>query len=79
MIKNKVLELFIGLMEEFILENGVREDSMVLEFIWLLMVSRNTENGLMEEEFVGCKDKRWNKLLKEGRFLTSQVLKMERF
>ena len=32
MIKNKVLEHFFGPMEEFLLENGVREGSMELGF-----------------------------------------------
>jgi len=37
------------------------------------------ENGLMDNGLNGFNDKKWNKLLKEGRFLMSQILKNGRF
>lgn len=53
--KNKVLGHFNGLMEQYILANGIKENSMVLG--WLPMESQNMENGLMEDEFVASNDK----------------------
>ncbi len=85
MIKNMDLELFVGLMEENILEIGKMVDSMEWDNTICKMTLRSVVNGSKEKEFDGLikiiKNKMiimldtTNKFLKDNYFINNIILR----